>query len=118
MNDTCWSWTLVDANTITMGPIPDDPEMDEDLEDWLDQIGTSLTLAAAVPGKRIAIDATTLLDAWVAGGFAEKLPHQQYRMTLKGQEVDAPPRIPIIIHGAGMTAPWTTEGVDSPYPQT
>jgi len=77
---------------------------------------TVLTLAVGAPGKRIAIDATTLLNAWVAGGFAEKLPHQ-YRMTLKGQEVDAPPRVPIAVYGAGMTAPWTTEeGVDSLCP--
>ena len=74
-----WSWTLVKAGSITMGSIPDDPEMDEDLEAWLDQIGAGLVLAVGVPGKRITIDATTLLDAWVAGGFAEKLPYG-YRM--------------------------------------
>jgi len=116
MTDTSWSWTFVGANRITMGPIPDAPEMDEDLEEWIDQIGSGLVLATSIPGKRISIDVSTLLNAWVAGGFAEKLPYT-YRMTLKGQEVDAPPRVPIAVYGAGMTAPWTTEeGVDSPCP--
>jgi len=116
MTDTSWSWTLVSAGTIDMGPIPDAPEMDEDLEEWIDEIGTELTLADAVPGKRISIDATTVLNAWVAAGFAEKLPYT-YRMTEKGQEADAPPRVPIAVYGAGMTAAWTTEeGVDSLCP--
>ena len=83
-----WSWTLEGGNIITMGRVPDDPDVDDDLGNWIDQVGGSLAEATAVPGTRISIDVTTLLGAWVAGGFAEKLSCT-YRMTLRGQEVDA-----------------------------
>ena len=103
-----WSWTFEGGNTITMGPIPDDPDIADDLGEWIDQIGVSLAEAMTVPGTRITVDVTTLLEAWVAGGFAEKLSYQ-YRMTSKGQHLDGPPEIPVAVYGRGITAPWNAK---------